>query len=206
MNLQSESYRVPTMWVTFLYKIGLNEARAGGTSYIRGQVLVKICSTHTKIHNDTSCLHNYRHKCQVQVDTAHCTYRRMTAQENCTNFNVDKCVSHVACLDFSLWETGYEKFNVECFLGSWSKKSLSFMESEVLLQHYVKNRSFTTHIRNNSSSAIGCFMVEIHFHTTQFPDPLFRRKIMFCFINVLPNKVAGIILIISWRSCDGTSC
>ena len=48
------------------------------------------------------------------------------------------------------------------------------MESEGLLQHYVKTEVFTTYIRNNSSGAIGCFIVELHFHTMQLPDPLLR--------------------------------
>jgi hypothetical protein len=70
------------------------------------------------------------------------------------------------------------------------------MESEGLLQHYVKTEVFMAHIRNNSSSAIGCFMVELHFHTMQFPDPLLHQKNIFCFINFLHNKVAEIILIL----------
>jgi hypothetical protein len=72
--------------------------------------------------------------------------------------------------------------------------SLRFMGSEGLLQHYVKTEVFTAYIRNNSSRAIDCFMVELHFHTVQLPDPLLGQKNIFCFIKVLHNKDAEIIL------------
>jgi len=64
------------------------------------------------------------------------------------------------------------------------------MESEGLLQHYVKTEVFTAYICNNSYSAIDCFMVGLHFHKIQFPDPPLRQENIFCFINVLHNKVA----------------
>lgn len=73
------------------------------------------------------------------VDTAHCICRRIIASGSCTNFNVDKCVTHVACLNFSLWETGYEKFNVECFLGSCSK---TFYGIRRFITTLRENRSF----------------------------------------------------------------
>jgi len=70
------------------------------------------------------------------------------------------------------------------------------MESEGLLQYYVKTEVFTAYISNNSSSAIGCFMVELHFHTMQLPDPLLRQKNIVCFISVLNKKGAEFILIL----------
>jgi len=70
------------------------------------------------------------------------------------------------------------------------------MESEGLLHHYVKTEVFTAYIRNNSSTAIGCFMVEVHFHTKQFPDPLLRQENISCFINILHKKIEEIILIL----------
>ena len=56
------------------------------------------------------------------------------------------------------------------------------MESEGLLQHYVKTEVFTAYICNNTSSAIGRFMAVL-------PDPLLRQKNTFCFINHLSTKL-----------------
>jgi hypothetical protein len=51
------------------------------------------------------------------------------------------------------------------------------MESEGLLQHYVKTELFTVYVSNNSSSAIGYFMVELLFHKMQPQTFYSARKI-----------------------------
>jgi hypothetical protein len=68
------------------------------------------------------------------------------------------------------------------------------MESEGLLQHYVKTELFTAYISNNSSSEIGCFMGELLFHKMQPPDPLLRQKNTFCSFQVPLNKITEITL------------